>query len=56
MSGVDDVRVIESSGNVFTDLEVDDPEETLIKAELARAISAVISGERLTQTPPIAEP
>ena len=50
MSGVDDVRVIESSGNVFTDLEVDDPEETLIKAELARAISAVISGERLTQT------
>ena len=50
MSDANDVRVIESSGNVFADLEVADPEEALIKAELARAIGAIISGKHLTQT------
>jgi predicted XRE-type DNA-binding protein len=42
--------VTESSGNVFSDLEVPDPEEALIKAELAHAISAIVSGQHLTQT------
>ena len=50
MSTADDIRAIESSGNAFADLRVADPEEALIKAELARAISAIISGNHLTQT------
>ena len=42
--------IVESSGNVFVDLEVTDPEESLVKAELAHAISSIISGRHLTQT------
>jgi predicted XRE-type DNA-binding protein len=49
MSTADDIRVIEGTGNVFADLEVADAEEALIKAELARAISAIISGKHLAQ-------
>lgn len=50
MSTADDVRIIESSGNVFADLEVADPEEALIKAEMAHAVSAIIAGKHWTQT------
>jgi predicted XRE-type DNA-binding protein len=50
MSSAHDARVSESSGSVFADLDVADPEEALIKAELARAISAIVRGRRLTQT------
>lgn len=50
MSSADDTRMIESSGNVFADLEVADPEEALIKAELARAISSIVTGRHLTQS------
>jgi predicted XRE-type DNA-binding protein len=50
MSTADEIRVIEGSGNVFADLEVVDPEEALIKAEMARAIGAIIRGKHLTQT------
>ena len=42
-------EVLESSGNVFVDLEVDEPEEMLAKAELARRIGTIIKGRRLTQ-------
>jgi predicted XRE-type DNA-binding protein len=50
MSGTDDSMVIESSGNVFADLEIADPEETLVKAELAHAITTLVSARHLTQT------
>jgi predicted XRE-type DNA-binding protein len=50
MSRADEAKVIEGSGNLFADLEVTDPEEALIKAELARAISAIVNGRCLTQT------
>ncbi len=43
------VEYIESSGNVFADLEVENPEEMLLKAELARQITTQISQRRLTQ-------
>jgi predicted XRE-type DNA-binding protein len=42
-------EVLESSGNVFADLEVDEPEEMLAKAELARRIGNIIKRRRLTQ-------
>ena len=38
-----------SSGNVFADLNVPNPEEALAKAELARQINRVIKKKRLTQ-------
>jgi predicted XRE-type DNA-binding protein len=41
--------VEESSGNVFADIGVTDPEETLAKAELAHRISLLIRKRRLTQ-------
>lgn len=39
----------ESSGNVFADLEVDNPEEILAKSELARQIAKIIKKRKLTQ-------
>src|SRR5262249_52388630 len=44
-----DVNYTESSGNVFADLEVADPEDALAKAELARAIGTLIAERHLTQ-------
>jgi predicted XRE-type DNA-binding protein len=44
-----DMTVHESSGNVFADLGVTEPEEALAKAELARRISAIIKQRHLTQ-------
>jgi predicted XRE-type DNA-binding protein len=38
-----------SSGNVFMDLEVPEPDEALAKAELARCICAIISQRKLSQ-------
>jgi predicted XRE-type DNA-binding protein len=38
-----------STGNVFADLEVPDPEEMLAKAALAQRICAIIAERRLTQ-------
>ena len=38
-----------SSGNVFADLGVPNPEEALAKAKLARAICLLVEGEGLTQ-------
>jgi predicted XRE-type DNA-binding protein len=42
--------VEESGGNVFADLDVPNPEETLAKAELARRIAEIIAERKLTQT------
>lgn len=39
----------ESSGNVFADLELSNPEERLAKAELARKISQIVTERHLTQ-------
>ena len=39
-----------SSGNVFADLNIPNPEEALAKAELARQIHSVIKKKRLTQS------
>jgi predicted XRE-type DNA-binding protein len=38
-----------SSGNVFADLNLPNPEEALTKAELARQINNVIKKKKLTQ-------
>ncbi|RUX78261.1 XRE family transcriptional regulator [Mesorhizobium sp. M7A.F.Ca.US.006.04.2.1] len=38
-----------SSANVFADLGFDNPEEELLKAELAREIRAIIKRRRLTK-------
>ena len=42
-------EVLKSSGNVFADLELDEPEEMLAKAELARRIGNILKRRRLTQ-------
>ena len=39
----------DSSGNVFADLGVENPEEALAKAELARQIGKLIKKKKLTQ-------
>ena len=40
----------ESSGNVFADMGVPEPEQALAKAKLAAKIAAAIDEEELTQT------
>lgn len=49
MSTESDISVTVSSGNVFADLEVAEPDEMLAKAELARTIGTIIAGQHLTQ-------
>ncbi|MGH7554716.1 MAG: helix-turn-helix domain-containing protein [Longimicrobiales bacterium] len=44
------MRVTPSSGNVFKDLGLPNPEELLAKAELVRHISEIIGERGLTQT------
>ena len=48
--GADEIPYTMGSGNVFTDLGVGEPNEALLKAELARRISEVIASRGLTQT------
>ena len=42
-------RILESSGNVFADLELPNPEERFAKAELARKIGEIVAERQLTQ-------
>ena len=49
MDSLDDIAVIEGSGNVFADLGVAEPQEALTKAQLAAHIRAAIRRLRLTQ-------
>lgn len=42
-------QIYESSGNVFADLGLPEPEEALAKAELARRIGRIIKSRRLSQ-------
>jgi predicted XRE-type DNA-binding protein len=46
----DSVEYTLGSGNVFADLDHPNPEEALLKAQLAREISAAIRERHLTQT------
>lgn len=49
-SSITEEPVVEfSSGNVFADLDVREPETMLAKAELARRISQILQQRRLTQ-------
>jgi predicted XRE-type DNA-binding protein len=43
------IPVSHSGGNVFADLEFDEPEEELTKAQLASQIRHIIKSRRLTQ-------
>jgi predicted XRE-type DNA-binding protein len=45
----DDLSIESSSGNVFADIGLPNPEEYLIKAELTRQIAREIKRRRLTQ-------
>ncbi len=44
-----EIKVQSSSGNVFADLGLANPDELLIKAELVRQISNLIDAKNLTQ-------
>jgi len=46
---IDDTKVEVGSGNVFADLGLPNPEESLAKAKLASRISEMIRQRRLTQ-------
>ncbi|NEQ26983.1 MAG: XRE family transcriptional regulator [Microcoleus sp. SIO2G3] len=45
-----EINVQTSSGNVFADLGLENSDELLVKAELARKISTIIKTQNLTQT------
>ena len=45
-----DIPVIASSGNVFADLNIKNPEEALAKAKLVQQIGAIIRQKKLSQT------
>ncbi len=43
------IKHAESSGNVFADLGIENPEEALAKSELARQIGELIKKKKLSQ-------
>jgi predicted XRE-type DNA-binding protein len=45
----EEIKVQASSGNVFADLGLENSEELLVKAELARQISSIITKQQITQ-------
>jgi predicted XRE-type DNA-binding protein len=46
----EEIKIQSSSGNVFTDIGLENSEELLVKAELVRQISESIASRQLTQT------
>jgi len=46
---LEDIEYIESSGNIFADLGISDPEEELAKSEIALKICEIIKEKKLTQ-------
>lgn len=49
MSSTSDISITASSGNVFADLGIAEPEQALAKAQLAYAISKIVARKRLSQ-------
>ncbi|MBI2954295.1 MAG: XRE family transcriptional regulator [Chloroflexi bacterium] len=47
---MDDTGVTESSGNLFADLELENPDDVLAKAKLAHLIGVIIARRHLNQT------
>jgi predicted XRE-type DNA-binding protein len=45
----EEIKVQASSGNVFTDLSLENADELLVKAELARGLSSIITTQQMTQ-------
>lgn len=45
-----EIKVTQSSGNVFTDMGLANPEERLLKAKLARLVNKAIATKGWTQT------
>ena len=45
-----EVEIQTGSGNVFADLGLENADELLVKAELARKISSIITKQKITQT------
>jgi predicted XRE-type DNA-binding protein len=45
----EEIEVQASSGNVFADLSLENADELLVKAELARRISSIITAQQMTQ-------
>lgn len=46
---IQEIKVQTSSGNVFADLGLENSDELLVKAELARKISSIIIKQHITQ-------
>jgi predicted XRE-type DNA-binding protein len=46
----EEIKVHSSSGNIFADLGLPNPEQLLIKAELVHQISEIISARQLTDS------
>lgn len=46
---IENIEITTSSGNVFADLDLPNPEEMIVKAELARKISNTITARHITQ-------
>ena len=44
------IEVRGGSGNVFADLELENADELLVKAELARRIGGIIAAQNMTET------
>ena len=47
---MEDIKIEKSSGNVFSDLGLDEPEERLVKSDLALKIAQIINKRHLSQT------
>lgn len=47
---MEDLKFEESSGNVFADLELSEPDERLAKADLAAKITQIINKRHLSQS------
>jgi predicted XRE-type DNA-binding protein len=47
---IGEVTYVESSGNVYADLGIENPEEMKLKAQIAMTIQRLMKQQRLTQT------